>query len=110
MVTDHAGGFTGAGRLRAFLGPAAERQGRGCEHHHFLVQLGLPHSLLHNLLVVVVIVLWDKNVMLLKESSKVLANERPDIEKGDHDGEHTEKAKGHFHRFGQNGAAASNDD
>ena len=36
--------------------------------------------------------------MLLKQSSKVLANERPDIEKGDHNGEHTEKAEGHLQR------------
>lgn len=36
--------------------------------------------------------------MLLKKSSEVLANERPDIEKGDHNGEHTEKAEGHLQR------------
>lgn len=48
--------------------------------------------------------------MFFKESSKVLADERPDVEKGDHDGEHAEEAEGHFHRFRQNGAAASNDD
>lgn len=62
------------------------------------------------LLIIIVIVLWDKNVMLLKQSSKVLANECPNIEKGDHNGEHTEKTKGHFHWLGQNGAAASDDD
>lgn len=48
--------------------------------------------------------------MLLKQSSKVLANECANIEKGDHNGEHTEKTKGHFHRLGQNGTAASDDD
>lgn len=48
--------------------------------------------------------------MFLKQSSEVLADECPDIEKGDHNGEHSEKTKGHFHRLGQNGAAASDDD
>lgn len=48
------------------------------------------------LLVVVVVVLWDKNVVLLQQSGKVLANERPDVEKGDHDGEHAEEAEGHL--------------
>lgn len=50
------------------------------------------------LLVIIIIVLWDKNVMLLKQSSEVLANERPNIEKGDHNGEHAEKAEGHLQR------------
>lgn len=36
--------------------------------------------------------------MLLKQSGEVLANEGPDIEKGDHNGEHTEKAEGHLRR------------
>lgn len=36
--------------------------------------------------------------MFLEESSKVLADERPDIEKGDHNGEHTEEAEGHLQR------------
>lgn len=50
------------------------------------------------LLIVVVIILWDKNVMFLKQSSEVLADECPDIEKGDHNGEHSEKTKGHLQR------------
>lgn len=37
VVADHAGVFTGTGRLRAFPGPIYgwERR-RGCKHHHFL--------------------------------------------------------------------------
>lgn len=34
--------------------------------------------------------------MLLKQSSKILANKRPNIKKGDHNGEHAEKTKGHL--------------
>ena len=48
-----------------------------------------------NFIIVVVVILWDKNVMFLKQSSEVLADECPDIEKGDHNGEHSEKTKGH---------------
>jgi hypothetical protein len=36
--------------------------------------------------------------MFLKQSSEVLADECPDIEKGDHNGEHSEKTKGHLQR------------
>ena len=49
-------------------------------------------------LLIVVVILWDKNVMFLKQSSEVLADECPDIEKGDHNGEHSEKTKGHLQR------------
>lgn len=51
-----------------------------------------------HLLVIVIIILWNKDVMFFKESSKVLADERPDVEKGDHDGEHAEEAEGHLQR------------
>ena len=36
--------------------------------------------------------------MFLKQSREVLADECPNIEKGDHNGEHTEKTKGHLPR------------
>lgn len=67
----------------------------------FCYQAKLHHSCIKSksyLLVVIIIILWDKNIMLLKQRSKVLANQRPDIEKGDHNGEHTEKAEGHLQR------------
>lgn len=47
------------------------------------------------LLVVIVIILWDKNVMFFQEGSKILANECSKVQEGNHDGEDPEKAEGH---------------
>lgn len=84
--------------------------GLPCQCRRFFSCCFLPSVCSRALLVIIIIILWDKNVVLLKQSREVLADERPDVEKGDHDGEDAEQAEGHFHRLRQNGAAAGNDD
>lgn len=45
-------------------------------------------------LVIVVVILWDKDVVFFQQGCKVLTDLRPDIQERDHNAEHSQEAKG----------------
>lgn len=45
-------------------------------------------------LVIVVVILWDKDVVFFQQGCEVLTDLRPDIEERDHNAEHSQEAKG----------------
>lgn len=57
-------------------------------------------------LVIVVVILWDKDVVFFQEGCEVLTDLRPDVQERDHNAEHSQEAKGRLNRLRQNGAAA----
>lgn len=57
-------------------------------------------------LVIVVVILRDKDVVFFQQSREVLTDLRPDVQERDHDAEHPQEAEGRLNRLRQNGAAA----
>lgn len=45
-------------------------------------------------LIIVIVILWDKDIMFFKQGCKVFTDLRPDVQERDHHAEHSEEAEG----------------